>query len=180
MQSLSLLHWHVLYVKHQHEKKVEQLLQEKNIEVFLPLIKSIKVWSDRKKQIWTPLFPRYIFVHALSRKEFYHALSTEGVIKYLKFGNEYAVIRATEIFHIKALLNIENISEIKVENNLPSKGQKMRISYGPLNGLDCEVIKVNNKRKIIVRIESIRHYITAYLPSMYLSPQKFTKSSANI
>jgi len=171
MESLTLPHWHVLYVKHRHEKKVEQLLKEKSIEVFLPLIKSIRVWSDRKKKIYIPLFTRYLFVKVLSKKDFYQALSTDGVIKYVKFGSDYAVVRANEIFQIRQLLNLDGASDVKIESNLPIRGQKMKICYGPLNGLDCEVITANNKRKVVVRIESIQHYITAHVPNLYLAPK---------
>ena len=177
MEALSLPHWHVLYVKHRHEKKVELLLKEKKINVFLPLIKSVRIWSDRKKKICIPLFSRYLFVQVPSKKDFYNAISTDGVIKYVKFGSDYARVRAKEIFQIKQLLDLEDVSEIKVENNLPSKGQIMKICYGPLNGMDCEVIHVNNKNKVVVRIESIQNYITAYLPSLYLAPKAFMENN---
>lgn len=170
METTTLQDWHVLYVKHRYEKKVAERLKEKKIEVFLPLIKSIRIWSDRKKKIYSPLFTRYLFVKVLSRKEFYDAQSTQGVIHYVKCGSDYAVVRTKEILQIKQLLNLEDASHIKIESNLPVQGQKMKICYGPLYGLDCEVIKANNKSKIIVRIESIQHNITAYLPNLYLSP----------
>ncbi|CAH8296322.1 transcription antitermination factor NusG [Mariniflexile fucanivorans] len=177
MKSSTPQHWHVLYTKHRHEKKVEQLLQEKNIEVFLPMIKTIRIWSDRKKKILTPLFARYIFVKVHSKKDFYDALSTDGVIKSVKFGSDYAMVRANEIFQIKQLLNLEEASDIKVENHLPRSGQKMKICYGPLIGLDCEVVNANNKCKVVVRIESIQNYITAHLPSLYLEPKTFIGNS---
>lgn len=170
METNTVSHWHVLYVKHRHEKKVAQILQGKNIEVFLPLIKTIRIWSDRKKKIYSPLFMRYLFVKLITKKDFHYALSTEGVINYVKFGSTYARVRAKEISQIKQLLNMEDASEIKVENNLPSKGQKMKISYGMLHGLDCEVIQVNNKSKVVVRIKSFQYNITALVPSLYLSP----------
>ncbi len=177
MEDFILKHWHVLYIKHRHEKKVDELLQKKNIEVFLPMIKSIKIWSDRKKKIYTPLFTRYLFVKIHSKKDFYEALSTDGVIKYVKFGSDYALVRTNEIFQIKQLLNLEGAANIKVENYLPERGQKMKICYGPLNGLDCEVVDVNNKFKIVVRIESIQNYITAHLPSLYLEPKAFMENN---
>ena len=103
--------------------------------------------------------------------DFYKALSTEGVVKYIRFGNEYAYVRDKEIFLIKQLLNLEAISEIDAATHIPFKGQKMRISYGPLSGLECKVIKVNNKSKVSVKIESIRHSITACVPNLYLTPK---------
>ena len=48
--------WYVLYVRSRHEKKVHQLLQEKGIESSLPLIKTIRIWSDRKKKSGSTAF----------------------------------------------------------------------------------------------------------------------------
>ena len=55
-------HWYALYVRSHHEKKVHQLLQEKNIKSSLPLIKTVRIWSDRKKKVEVPLFQGYVFV----------------------------------------------------------------------------------------------------------------------
>ena len=171
MENCNLTPWHVLYVKPRREKKVELLLKDKNIDVFLPLVKSISIWSDRKKKIYKPLFTSYIFVRVISKTDLYLARSTEGVIKYVRFGNDYALIREKEILQIKQLLNLEDISEIETSTNLPSKGQKMKINYGQLSGLNCEVIKADKKSRIFVRIESIRHSITAIVPNSYLTPK---------
>lgn len=170
MDNCVLSNWHVLYVKPRHERKVELLLKEKKIDTFLPLIMSLNVWSDRKKKVYSPLFPRYIFAEIKTRVDFHIALSTTGVVKYVKFGPDYAKVRSAEILQIKQLLNLEAVSEIEAVTNKPFKGQRMKINYGPLSGLDCEVVKVNKTTKILVRIESIRHCITACVPNSFLTP----------
>lgn len=175
METLILPPWHVLYVRHRHEKKVELLLKDKNIDVFLPIVKYINIWSDRKKRVYKPLFTNYVFVRPNSKNDFYRALSTKGVIKYVRFGSEYALVRAREIFQIKQLLNLDGISEVEITTDTPRKGQKMKINYGQLHGMDCEVIKVNNKSKIFVKVESIRHIITACVPNFYLTPRLSSK-----
>ncbi len=86
MEKFTLSQWHVLYVKPRHEKNVEQSLKDRNIAVFLPLVNSIRIWSDRKKKISSPLFPRYVFAEIKSKVDFYLALSTIGVVNYVRFG----------------------------------------------------------------------------------------------
>ena len=170
MANLNLPCWYVLYVKHRHEKKVELRLKDHNLEVFLPMVRSIRKWSDRKKKILRPLFPCYVFISIYTKTDFAKALSVEGVFNYVRFGKDYAKVRAKEISQIKQLLNLEAISEIDCARRSPIKGEKMKINYGPLNGLDCEVIKMNNQHKILVKIDSIRHHITACVPNSYLTP----------
>ncbi len=161
--------WHVLYVKTQHEKKVDLLLKESALESFLPTITAIRQWSDRRKKIIQPLFPSYVFLHVNSKNDFYTALNVQGVFKYLRFGNEYAKVRNEEIRRIKQFLNLEGISDVETAGFTPKKGDKMIINYGPLSGLECLVIKTNNRNRIFVRIESLRQNITATIPVSYLS-----------
>ena len=45
------LNWYVLYTTSRAEKKVAQRLEEKGLEVFLPMIEELRQWSDRKKKV---------------------------------------------------------------------------------------------------------------------------------
>ena len=51
--------WFVLSVKNGQEKKVADTLKKMSVEVFNPLIKEVKYWSDRQKVLQTPLFKSY-------------------------------------------------------------------------------------------------------------------------
>ncbi|WGH74238.1 transcription termination/antitermination NusG family protein [Tenacibaculum tangerinum] len=42
--------WYVIYVNPNSEKKVYERLRDISIESFMPEIKIIRKWSDRKKQ----------------------------------------------------------------------------------------------------------------------------------
>ena len=37
-------------------------MEDEGIEAFLPLIKTVRQWSDRKKTVVLPLIPSYVFV----------------------------------------------------------------------------------------------------------------------
>ncbi|GAA3624985.1 UpxY family transcription antiterminator [Flavivirga jejuensis] len=156
--------WHVLYVKSRWEKKVYESLKEISLEVFLPQTKIIRQWSDRKKTILKPLFPSYVFVKINSSLEFYKALSINGACAYISFGNDYARVTEKEITQIKFLIGDKDITDIRMNIELPKVGEIKKIIYGPLSGLECEVIKTGNVKKIIVRIESLQQNIVAMIP----------------
>lgn len=162
--------WYVLYVKSRHERKIETLLRENNIETFLPLVKTVREWSDRKKIIESPLFPSYLFVKINFKKESEKVLAIRGFCFFVRFGVEFAKIQEHEINSIKLLMEIE--APMIVENNEthPQVGEHRKIEVGALCGLGCEVIKVNNENKIIVRIDSMNQNILATIPSSYLTP----------
>ena len=167
--------WHVLYVKSRYEKKVYKFLKEESLEPFLPLVKTIRQWSDRKKEILKPLFPSYVFVNINSPLEFSKALSVQGACAYIRFGKEYAKATDAEINKIKLLVGAKDILDIETNIQLPKTGDIKKISYGPLSGLECEVLKANNANKIIVRIDSLHQNITATIPSYYFQETMLTQ-----
>lgn len=161
--------WHVLYVRSRCEKKVHSALAEMSIDSFLPLVKTLRKWSDRKKVVFNPLFPSYVFVNINSSLDFYRALSVTGASAYIKFGNEYAVVRDSDINRIKVFLNLEGVSEISTTHDQPKVGEVRKVDYGPLSGLGCEVMRIDNEDRILVRIDSIKKNITATISPKYLS-----------
>lgn len=161
--------WYVIYVNPNSEKKVYERLRNISIESFMPEIKIIRKWSDRKKTILKPLFPSYVFVNINSYLEFHKALSVNGACAYIQFGKEYARVTEKEINQIKLLIGDKNISDIETNVELPKIGEVKKITYGPLNGLDCKIIKADNHNKIIVRIDSLQQNIMATIPSYVLS-----------
>ncbi|OED37100.1 antitermination protein NusG [Flavobacteriaceae bacterium (ex Bugula neritina AB1)] len=160
--------WYVLYVRSRQEKKVYNLLKDSNLEPFLPLIKTVRQWSDRKKEIETPLFPSYVFVKVNNAIDFNKALSVEGVCAYIRFGSEYAIVREPEILQIKMFLKSNEISDIETSSQQIKIGEVRKIDFGSLKGLECKVLKVNNTNKIIVRIDSLYQNIIATIPSYHM------------
>ena len=160
--------WHVLYVRSRWEKKVHERIQEAGVESFLPIVKKVKTWSDRKKVVEEPLFKSYVFVNITSPMDFYKALSVNGASAYVHFGRDYAVVRDCEIEQIKQLLESNEILEIKTATELPEVGEYRKIICGALSGLECEVIRAKSSNKILVRLESIKQNLIATIPSHYL------------
>jgi transcription antitermination factor NusG len=164
--------WHILYVKSRSEKRVYQSLIDISLESFLPEYKSIRQWSDRKKTIVKPLFPSYVFVNINSSMDFHKALSVQGACTYISFGKDYARISDTEIERIKLFTQADGLTEVETNVQLPKIGEIRTIKDGALKGLECEVLRVDNTHKIIVRIDSLRQNIMATIPAeVILEPQ---------
>lgn len=161
--------WYVLYVKSCQERKAYLRLQESGHETFLPLVKTVRQWSDRKKAVFKPLFPSYVFAYFRSQMDFHRAFSVEGICTCVRFGKEYARVTDTEIDKIRFLTGTGDVFDIETNVSLPSIGEMRRIVYGSLRGIECEVIKIKNVNKIVVRIDSLRQNIVATLPSYYFS-----------
>jgi transcription antitermination factor NusG len=137
------MNWYVLYVQYRKEIKVTQMLENMAIEVYCPLIKETKQWSDRKKNIETPLFKSYVFVR-LSEKERDLVFSVPGVVRYLFWLGKPALVRNDEINTIKNWLIDDNIEDITLSKLIP--GDELEIKKGILKNHKAVIQEVGKKR----------------------------------
>jgi len=140
--------WNVLYTTPRAEKKVYDRLMELGIETYLPLYKTIRQWSDRKKKVEVPLFNSYIFVRSPEKQRF-EILSVYGVVRYLYYLGKPAIIRQKEIDGIRRFLNQTEGYKITVE-----VGDKVEIASGVMEGVFGEVIRIG-KDKLVLQIEQL-------------------------
>ena len=147
--------WFVIYTKSRNEKKVAELLQKNGVEVFCPLVKLKKNWSDRTKIVETSLFNSYVFVN-LSEKDRNVVFNVPGVIRYLFWLKKPAVVRDSEIESLKTILH-ETIDSFSIENY--QIGDTVKISEGVFKGLDGVIEKQSNT-KLHVILENVGIKIT--------------------
>jgi len=157
--------WYAAYTKPRNEKKVFDRLVISGIEVFLPLQKRLKQWSDRKKMVEEPLFRSYIFVK-ISAKEYYNVLNTPGIVRYITFEGKAVPIPERQIDQIKQLL--EQDIEIEAVEEKIEPGTIVEIRFGSLMGLLGELIDHQGKKKVVIRIDHISHSLLVTLPSKYI------------
>jgi transcription antitermination factor NusG len=158
-------HWRALYLRSRQEKVVERDLLEDGFEVYLPKVKKLKQWSDRKKWVEEPLFPGYCFVH-VSEKEYHQILTHYAVIKYVSFGGKPSVMRSYHIEGIKRILG-ENIDFRLTKRNF-RKGEIVEIGVGPMTGCKGEVVKASGKKKLIIRLQDIGYSMVVNIPTAYI------------
>ena len=156
--------WIAVYTKPRHEKTVEKELLKKEFEVYLPLLKQRRKWSDRKKWVEFPLFRSYIFVKTEIKNALF-VLQTLGVVKVVKFGGEIAVIQNDSIQAIKLMIEGGYSPEA---TDYFVKGDPVEVKDGPLKGLVGEVIRVDNHDRLLVRVDAIQHSISVQIDRGYL------------
>jgi transcriptional antiterminator RfaH len=159
-------HWLAAYTKPRNEKKVLERLQEEGVEVYLPLQKILKKWSDRKKWVEEPLLRSYIFVK-ITDKEYAKVLKVFGVVRYVTFEGKPVPIPENQIDILRMLLG-EHIELEVVEENI-EPGQLVEVIAGQLSGLKGELVKHNGKKKVVIRLDHISHLLLIILPRGYIA-----------
>ena len=168
---MSELQWYVLYTTSRAEKKVAQRLEEKGLEVFLPMVEELRQWSDRKKKIKKALFNGYLFVKT-SRNNLWESLQVPGAVKFVHFAGQHATVRQEEIDTIKRIL--ETGVSVETDSSEIEKGERVRILGGALEGMTGECVNKGNKDYFIIRIPSINQNMMVNIPRKYLQVVKGT------
>ncbi len=148
--------WYAVYTKSRTEKKVVQQIQEQGLTAYVPLIKTMRQWSDRKKQVEVPLISGYVFVNILER-EFYPILNTEGIVCFVTFNGKAAAIPEKQIESLKMAVNSNLPVEICHQSFSP--GEQVRVIEGPLKGVEGELLCFNGKRKLVLRLNPIGYLL---------------------
>jgi transcription antitermination factor NusG len=156
--------WYVIYTLSNAEKKTYKLLADEGIEVFLPLVKTVRQWSDRKKMIHAPLFPNYLFVN-IDEKFKSQILKFTGVIKFLTCTGRPSVIPDGEISAIRQV--IESGYNVSVESEI-CEGDVVRIANGPFAGLECHLVKKKTENKYVLKLMTLNKYIVITTDNLHL------------
>ncbi len=139
--------WFVLIVKSRNEIKVSEKLTQMNVEVYCPMIKEVRTWSDRKKTIQVPLFRSYVFVY-LTEKERQAVFVVPGIIRYLFWLGRPAVISAREMSTLQNWLSDDHVEEVTLSKIVP--GERITIKNGALKDKVAIVQEVGKKRVRLV------------------------------
>ena len=153
--------WFAVYVNVKHEKKVVQKLKEQHIEAYVPFVKKLQQWSDRKKWVEFPMLSGYVFVKIdILEKE--KILQCPGVFSFIKFNNCEAKISDAEIDILKSIecSGYDVTQEFEEFNIL----DEVEITQGQLKGLKGTVVQIQNTNYVQIQLESLHQSIKVKLP----------------
>ena len=139
--------WFVIYTKSRSEKVVAEKLRAKGIEVYCPLVKAKRRWSDRARIVQQPLFPSYCFVR-LDEQERASVFGVPGVVRYLFWEKKAAIVRDAEIDAIRLMLNEIDNDLIQLKAYRP--GDTVHITSGSFMDISGTVVRQHGKVVTVV------------------------------
>lgn len=159
--------WFVVYTKPRSEKKVSERLQQAGIEMYLPLQKVMRQWSDRKKKVEVPLIPSIIFV-CLEKIKLTSVYQINGVTGVLKYLGEPAVVKTSEIFNLRILLQevfTDELQQVDIQ-----AGDLVEVVSGPFKGLQACAVQLQNSMRLIIEIKNMGLGFSVNVPKSYVKP----------
>jgi transcription antitermination factor NusG len=158
--------WYLLYTRPNYELKVKNQLEEINISSFCPSYKQQKKWSDRIKIINSPLFPSYIFIYLNNVQDYYNSLKIKGSVCFVKLGQQICRVADNVLTNLKTICAKQD--NIYITSQQFKMGQMVKIKYGAFIGMECEIIKFENKESLLVRVELLNRNVLVKLSNEYL------------
>jgi len=158
--------WFALHVRTRYEKNVASVLDGKGYEWFLPTYISRRRWSDRTKELEVPLFPGYLFCR-FNPLERLPILKTPGMISIVGSARMPIPVDASEIIALRTLVNSDVPRQpwpfLKV-------GQRVRIEYGALAGLEGILLQIKGRDRIILSVSLLQRSVAAEVDSSWITP----------
>ena len=150
--------WFVCHTKPRCEKKFSALLKAEGFEHYLPLITSVKRYGKSTKRFTKPLFPGYVFACVVieSKSRIYEqdllarAIPVEHQAKFLRQLEDVRTIVASGL-------------ELTVRP-LMKRGTRVRVSSGPLWGLEGVVDDPANPQGIILSVDVLQQGLLVKMP----------------
>src|SRR5258708_1229339 len=137
--------WFALQVRMRHECNVSDHLQGKGYEWFLPLYKARRRWSDRVKEVDSPLFPGYLFCR-FNPHDRLPIVKTPGVTQIVGYNHVPVPVDEQEIQAIRTLVasGVPNFPCAYLE-----VGSKVRIEAAALRGMEGILMDLKGKRRLV-------------------------------
>ncbi len=157
--------WFAIYTRYKREKIVFKQLVEKGIETYLPLSTHKRVYTRKIKKIELPLISCYVFVK-IFHSEYFSVISTQDVVKFVKFSQELLAIPEREISILKAITG-QNI-EVEATRLVPEVGDDIEICFGSLYGLKGKLVDHHNDKNVVIELEQMGFSMRMHVDPQYL------------
>ena len=158
--------WFALQVRTRHEALVAAHLSARGFELFLPLYKTQRKWSDRMKEVSLPLFPGYVFCR-LDVSNRLPVLSAPGVNSIVGIGKTPIALDESEIAAVHAI----------VKSGLPTEpwpflkvGQAVRIEQGPLSGVEGILTDFKGHHRLVLSVTLLQRSVAVEVENGWVEP----------
>jgi transcription antitermination factor NusG len=151
----AVANWYAVYICARHEKKVVSQMEDRQLQCFLPLYRSMRRWKDRLAEVAMPLFPGYAFVR-INPQDQLRVLRIPSVVRFVSFNGSPAILDQQQIDELRdRLLNgisAEPYPYLKV-------GRRVRVQYGPLAGMEGILLRKKDKLRVVISVELLMRSI---------------------
>ncbi len=153
--------WYAVQTGYRCEHRVALGLTSKGFETYLPVLREVHQWTDRKKVVDTPAFSGYLFVrYAPSLRNRVQVLETNGVVRLLGGNHTPNQVPDDEIEAVRQTL-LSGVDCERCDALVP--GDLVLVKRGPLAGVRGRIVRIKNSLRLVVAVSVFSQAIAAEL-----------------
>jgi len=165
-ESLGEEKWYAVYTWANHEKRVAEHLEQRQVRSFLPLYRAMHRWKDRRKEVELVLFPGYVFVH-LSLQHRLRVLDIPRVVHLVSFQGKPAPLPEHEIEKLRQGVN----GRVHMgPHPYLQAGRRVRVRSGPVEGLEGILVRRKEGARLVVSIEILMRAVALEIDEADVEP----------
>lgn len=147
--------WFVIWAESRAEKKVEKRLAALGLLPWLPLVKQRHRWSDRWREVESPLFPGYLFARA-STADWQQILRTPGVLTIVRERGKPALVADSLVTALRDAIERDGVAPEAVTEAVDyTPGDEVIVQEGALRGVRGIVRERRNGRQLVLWVAEI-------------------------
>lgn len=149
------LYWFAAITRARQERAIKTRLTELGIECFVPVRTEIRQWSDRRRKVEVPVVPNLVFLRATRERAFELAGAIGYTLRYMRNleTGKVLVIPDKQMADFIFLMGFDD-DRVEVDTTM-ERGDRVRILRGDFRDVEGELIRVDGRTKVVVRLEGI-------------------------
>jgi transcriptional antiterminator RfaH len=156
--------WYALKVRTRSESIAATALQYRGYETFAPVYQERRRYSDRVKAVEAAAFPGYIFCQ-FNPSWKVPILSSPAVEYIVGHSGNYAPLDETEIDTIRRFIAAGGYAVPYL-----SVGQRVRIEFGPLAGIEGIFVRSGNIGRVTLSVDLLQRSIAVHVDVDHILP----------
>lgn len=147
--------WFIIWTESRAEKRVEQRIAALGLEPWLPIVRQHRRWSDRWREVASPLFPGYLFAKAFSA-DWFQILRTRGVLTVVRQAGKPVLLADSYVKTLREATEREGaISERVSQISEYPVGEEVMVLNGVFRGVRGVVREWKNGRTLVIWVPEI-------------------------
>lgn len=170
------IHWFAARTRVNQEINMRESLQKLEVTHFLPTHFVTRIYSDRRKRVEVPVVNSLIFVKCTKKEAFALIKNYSLKISYMKdiVTGSLLVVPDKQMENFMLAMRISPDLVQQCDEQL-AKGDKVRVIKGDFTGFEGELVRIEGKTHVILRIPQILT-ISIKIPKSHLQKIPTSKS----
>jgi transcriptional antiterminator NusG len=159
--------WFAVHTRARHERVVAKETGELGITTFMPVVRQVRQWSDRRKIVESPLFSCYVFVKIMpDHRQRLKVLRVNGVLSFV--GTHGGIPIPDEQIQAVRILSEQELP--LCSHPFLKIGQRVRVRSGALSGVEGILVARSGERTLIVSLDAIQRSLSVRIEGYDVEP----------